>query len=338
MDNSHEGPHATMGEARPGVTGLERIPKLPVFLDLQGHKALLAGDTPGLAWKAELIASAGANVHIASPEPCEALLALAARDAAEGRVRLEKRHWQASDLQGAAIAVADLETEAAAAAFHAAGRAAGVIVNTIDKGATCDFYFGAIVSRAPVVIGITTDGTVPILGQTIRRLIEIALPAWLGEWADFARTIRAEVKRRLSPGIERRAFWEAFIDRAFAAPKTAAIEKTVLNALVDAAARAPKEGRIFVVPPPAHVDDLTLRDAKRLQSADVIVHETGLEAGVVTFFRREAIRLTLSSVTGPGTVAPAALPGLLAELQKAGKTIVVLNQPEPVSAMQGAAS
>ena len=39
---------------------------------------------------------------------------------------------------------------------------AGVPVNVIDKPAFCDFAFGAIVNRSPLVIGISTDGAAPV--------------------------------------------------------------------------------------------------------------------------------------------------------------------------------
>ena len=61
-------------------------------------------------------------------------------------------------------------------AFACAARAAGVPVNVVDKPSYCDFRFGTIVNRSPVVIGISTDGAAPILGQAIRRRIETLLP------------------------------------------------------------------------------------------------------------------------------------------------------------------
>ena len=56
-----------------------------------------------------------------------------------------------ADLPGAAITVGDFHDDDEAAAFAAAARAAGVPVNVIDKPAHCDFSFGAIVNRSPLV-------------------------------------------------------------------------------------------------------------------------------------------------------------------------------------------
>ena len=49
-------------------------------------------------------------------------------------------------------------------------------VNVIDKPAFCDFSFGAIVNRSPLVIGISTDGAAPVFAQAIRAKLEALLP------------------------------------------------------------------------------------------------------------------------------------------------------------------
>ena len=66
-----------------------------------------------------------------------------------------------------------------AAAFAALARRAGVPVNVIDKPAFCDFSFGSIVNRSPLVIGISTDGAAPVFGQAIRAKLEALDPARL---------------------------------------------------------------------------------------------------------------------------------------------------------------
>ncbi|HRK25009.1 MAG TPA: bifunctional precorrin-2 dehydrogenase/sirohydrochlorin ferrochelatase [Beijerinckiaceae bacterium] len=311
--------------------GLGAISKLPVFLDLAGRKAVLAGNTPGLAWKAELIAAAGADVTVLAPEPSEELAALVARGAPAGSLRLVERVWSPADLDGAAIAVADLETLGEAAAFKAAGDAAGILVNTIDKGATCDFYFGAIVSRSPIMIGATTDGTAPILGQAIRRAIELAVPGWLAPWADFARAIRPEVKRRLAPGVQRRSFWETFTERAMSAPLDDAGRQDVMHAIDRAGMLARSGGghRHDLVAP-ATTDALTLADVKRLQSADLIVEEPGATTAQA-FYRREATRLVIGQAGRAGEIAEDEIEALATRTIESGRRIVVVRLPRPGS-------
>ena len=131
---------------------MEPLARLPVFLALDGRRAVVAGNGAGAAWKAELVSAAGADVDVYARNPCEELRALAA-DPPRGPVVLHDRGWQAADLTGAAIAVGGFDDDARAQRFADAARAAGVPVNVIDKPAYCDFSFGAIVNRSPLVIG-----------------------------------------------------------------------------------------------------------------------------------------------------------------------------------------
>ena len=119
----------------------------------------------------------------------------------------------------AARASADCESDNEARAFSGAARAAGVPFNVIDKPAYCQFQFGSIVNRSPIILSISTDGAAPILAQAIRRRVETLLPPSLKDWAMLAQTVRATVNSQLEPGPKRRAFWEQFVDRCFSSTK-----------------------------------------------------------------------------------------------------------------------
>ena len=162
---------------------------------------LIAGGSDGVAWKAELLAAAGARVTVAAEAPEPELLAVA--EASGGAVTLLRRAWREEDLDGIAIAVADCEAPEQAARFAAAARSRGALVNVVDQPTFCDFQFGTIVNRSPVVVGISTDGAAPILGQAIRRRIEAILPASLGAWGEAAQSLPQP--RRGHPAVQGRA-------------------------------------------------------------------------------------------------------------------------------------
>ena len=185
------------------------LAKLPVFFDLAGRRAVVVGGSASAAWKAELLASAGADVDIYAPEPAAELIALLDRGAAAGSLRLHPSTWTIDDLHGTALAIADLDGDEAER-FAAAARAAGVPVNIVDKPALCDFNIGSIVNRSPVVIGISTDGAAPILGQAIRSRIETLLHPSLADWGALAKSVRSAVMQKLPTRNGRRAFWERF--------------------------------------------------------------------------------------------------------------------------------
>ena len=151
------------------------LAKLPVFWNLQGKRAVIAGGSEGAAWKAELLRACGATVEVFSEveDLSETMAALIARTAL-----IHHAHpWHCGIFTGASLALADCETEDEARAFFCAARAAGVPVNVIDKPAFCQFQFGSIVNRSPVIVSISTDGAAPILAQQPSEIVHgLAVP------------------------------------------------------------------------------------------------------------------------------------------------------------------
>lgn len=311
---------------------LEALAKLPVFLDLAGKRAIIAGGSAAAAWKAELIAAAGADVHVYAAEPGPDMIALAGRGAASGSIKLDARPWSVDVMAGSAIAVADAADEAEAQAFWCAARAAGVPVNVIDKPAYCSFQLGSIVNRSPVIVSISTDGAAPIFGQAIRRRIEAMLPASIAAWGRLAKAIRPEVGRGLAPGSQRRAFWERLAERAFRAPP-AARETDALRRLVgEIASGVGKEsGRVTLVGAgPGDADLLTLKAVRALQSADVILYDDLVADGVLELARREAKRVAVGKRGHAESCRQDDINQLMLRLARDGRHVVRLKSGDPM--------
>lgn len=266
---------------------------LPVFFKLTGKKVLVAGGSDAAAWKAELLASAGAEVHIYAQnlEPC--FLNLIDEGSASGQFHWYPRAWRYDCFEAMSIAICDAKTASEAEAFYCAARKAGVPVNVIDKPKYCEFQFGSIVNRSPVVIGISTDGAAPILGQAIRRRIEAVFSPSLAAWAGLAQSIRGAINEQLSMGAQRRAFWEIFVDHAFGpAPQRNAVEELLAKSAHVAASSLNSTGQITLVN--TELDDvelLTLKAVRALQAADVILFDEAISSKMLELARREAKRL-----------------------------------------------
>ena len=193
------------------------LARLPVFLALEGKRAVIAGGSPAAAWKAELLSAAGARVSVYAEAPSDELLQIA-NEPPRGAIEVERRSWTADDFSVAAVAIGAFEDDEGAAVFASAARAAGVPVNVIDRPAFCDFSFGAIVNRSPLVIGISTDGAAPVFAQAIRAKLEALLPKGFADWAAAAARWRAAVKATGLPFSGRRKFWQLFTAHAMQNP------------------------------------------------------------------------------------------------------------------------
>jgi uroporphyrin-III C-methyltransferase / precorrin-2 dehydrogenase / sirohydrochlorin ferrochelatase len=308
------------------------LSKLPIFLTLVDRRAVIAGGTAAAAWKAELLASAGAEVHVYAPDLSPEMADLLSHGAASGSLCHHARDWDGAAFRDAALALADVETEQQAQAFFLAAQAAGVLVNVIDKPAFCQFQFGSIVNRSPVVIGISTDGAAPILGQAIRRRIEMLLPPTLAIWAKLAKSIRAEVKTRFMPGALRRDFWESFVDRAFGPPP--AKHETNVDALWGDVARNGdrRDGRITIVGAgPGDAALLTLKAVRAMHAADAILFDKSVSDEVLELARREAKRLLVGERPGQRPWQQNEINNLMAKLARQGKHVVYLRVGDPMT-------
>ena len=63
-------PSQPSSRARSATARIGTLATLPVFFDLKGKPVLVIGGTEGAAWKAELLAAAGADVEVHASEFC----------------------------------------------------------------------------------------------------------------------------------------------------------------------------------------------------------------------------------------------------------------------------
>ncbi|WP_051960570.1 siroheme synthase CysG [Devosia riboflavina] len=310
------------GEAqRPRLAALST---LPVFYTLTGKRVLLAGGSEAAAWKAELLAATGATVEVAAPESelSEEMRGLAT----SGQVTLLNGHWTVIAWTGYAMAVGDCEDEDEAAHFAGAARRFGVPVNVIDKPAFCDFQFGSIVNRSPLVVGISTSGAAPILGQAVRQRVEAMLPKSLTDWAGLARHIRTRATSLLDPGPERRHFWQRLAEKAFHTPA----EEAELENWIEAA-KGTDGGRVTLVGAgPGDAEYLTLKAMRALQAADVILFDDLVSDDVLELARREAKRILVGKRGGRDSCRQEDINRTMITLAKAGRHVVRLKSGDPM--------
>src|SRR5690242_13248399 len=301
------------------------LSRLPAFFMLGGKRALVAGGSAAAMWKAELLSAAGAQVDLFAPEPGEDVLALASAPP-NGAVTIQRRNWTAADFSGAAIAVADCPGDETAARFAGAARAAGVPVNIVDRPAFCDFSFGAIVNRSPLVIGISTEGAAPVFGQAIRAKSEALIPQGFARWAAAALAWRPRLRGLSFRG--RRTFWERFTARALAAPDRTPNDAE-LEGLLTAAPRI--GGSVTLVGAgPGDPELLTLRAVRALQSADVILFDDLVSSDVLDFARREAKKMLVGKTGHAPSCRQDDINTLMISLAKSGRAVVRLKGGDPM--------
>ena len=296
------------------------LARLPLFFALENKRAVIAGGSPAATWKAELLAATGARVDVYSGDPCGALLQLAA-DRCFRAITLHRRSWAVADLPGAALAIGDCGNGEEAARFAAAARSAGVPVNVIDKPAYCDFSFGAIVNRSPLVIGISTGGAAPIFARAVRGKLEALLAKGFARWTVAAAAWRAAVQTSGLSWARRRRFWELFAAHAMANADNEPGQDDFERFIDESRGRgALADGSVTVID--VDVNDpnsLTLHAVRALHAADVIVFDEQIPQPILDFARREARKIRIGKRRGTE------LDTLMIECHERGARLVRLN-------------
>jgi uroporphyrin-III C-methyltransferase/precorrin-2 dehydrogenase/sirohydrochlorin ferrochelatase len=307
------------------------LARLPVFLALDGKRAVMAGGSVAAAWKAELLSAAGANVEVFAAAPADELVGLA-ENPPRGAVTIYRRGIAADDFVGAAVAVGAFEDDGDAAQFAATARARGVPVNVIDKLAFCDFAFGAIVNRSPLVIGISTDGAAPVFGMAVRAKIEALIPRGFARWAEAARRWRGALFATGLAHPGRRRFWQIFASYAAIHPDREPTQSDFDGFLAETIDDAsPDNGSVTLVGAgPGDPEFLTLRAVRALQSADIILVDDLVAPDILDFARREAKKMLVGKTGHGPSCKQEEINALMVTLAKAGKRVVRLKGGDPM--------
>ena len=308
------------------------LARLPVFLSLEGKRAVVAGGGAAAAWKAELLSASGARVEVYAADVCDELQQLAA-DPPRGTIVIHRCVWSADNFDDAAIAIGAFEDDEGATAFAAAARAAGVPVNVIDRPAFCDFSFGAIVNRSPLVIGISTDGAAPVFAQAIRAKLEALLPRGFADWAAAAARWRGALKLAGLSFAARRRFWQLFTAHAVTHPDHAPAQADFDSfvAEVKGLGASVESGSVTLVGAgPGDPELLTLRAVRALQSADVILFDDLVSREVMDFARREARKMLVGKTGFGPSCTQEDINSLMVSLAKQGKRVVRLKGGDPL--------
>ena len=285
----------------------------PIFVDLHERPVTVVGGTEEALRKVRLLLKTGAVLNIIAPQLHEEL-------AAEPRVNWIAKGYHAGLLEGAALvysADAALNERVAEDA-----KALGIPVNAVDNPDISTFIVPSIVDRDPVVVAIGTEGTAPILGQGLRARIDAMLPQSLGDLAQAAAGLRHRVADTIPPGNRRRSFWYRFffgdVRESFIAGESCSYLAGVEN-LFAAEAQAPQGRVTFVSLGSADPELLTIKAQRKLQEADVIVHDRAVPVAILELARRDAVRMPVK-----GELYDGATDLLLAEA-KSGKLVVRLS-------------
>lgn len=243
---------------------------LPLFHRIAGQPVIVVGEGEAAAAKSRLVERAGGEV--VGFADVDARLAFVALDAPEP-------------------IVADL-------------RLRGVLVNVVDRPELCDFTVPSLLERGPVLVAVGTGGVSAGLAKALRLRLEGLLPDSLGRLAEALGAARVALRQRWPEAPDRRRALDAALAQGGELDPLRSDEADVATWLVGAPDGA--AGRHDFTVTSDDPDDLTLRQARWLGTADVVAYEPRVATAILNRARADAARVVIehgqATPDHPGTV------------------------------------
>ncbi len=193
---------------------------------------------------------------------------------------------------GARLVFVAHDDAAACAEDAAKARKAGLLVNVVDQPALCEFTVPSLLERDPVLIAVGTSGASAGLAKQLRLRLEALLPASLGSLALALEGARKAMRERFpNPAERRRALDQALQQGGALDPMAEESGGEAVSAWL-AGAQSAAAAHHHLTLTSDDPDDLTLRQARLLGTADAIIADADVPSQILDRARADALRLT----------------------------------------------
>lgn len=236
---------------------------LPLFHRLAGTRVVVLGEGDAADAKRRLVERAGA-IPVGETEAHHARLAFVAME--DGR-----------------------QAEAAALRM----RRMGLIVNVTDRPQLCDFTVPSVLDRDPVLLAIGTSGASAGLAKALRLRLETLLPQSLGALAEALGSARDKLRARWPDASDRRRMLDAALSEGGRIDPLREGAAADLDEWLESGGGADRASIIEINLSSDDPDDLTLRQARLLGSADAILFDPEIPAAILDRARADAVRHAL---------------------------------------------
>ena len=236
---------------------------LPLLHRLEGARIVLVGDGAMADAKRRLVERAGGTC-VSEAEAHQARLGFVALD--DGR-----------------------EAEAAALRL----KRQGLLVNVADRPELCDFTLPSVLERGPITVAVATGGASAGLAKQLRLALERILPASLGDLASRLGDARQAMRDRWPDGGERRRALDAALASGGVLDPLDAGSANRVEDWLKGQDKRDGAGVVEILLRSADPDDLTLRQARLLGTADYVVHPRDISEAILVRARADAERVAL---------------------------------------------
>lgn len=176
-------------------------------------------------------------------------------------------------------------------------RARGLLVNVADRPDLCDFTLPSVLERGDVLVAVSTGGASAGLAKQLRLRLETFLPSTLGDLARALGEVRGAMRARWPDARARRAAVDSALAQGGPLDVLAAGSHANVASWLEEWVDGPAHSSITIKLRSMDPDDLTLREARLLGTADLVLHDRDVAPEVLTRARADARRETIGTAS-----------------------------------------
>lgn len=333
----------------------------PVNLAVRDRRCVVIGGGEEAALRVLRLRDAGADLLLVTPRPCDGILELL-----DGRVEHRHRVWHPTDLDDAILVIGTREDPLDAESLYAEGTSRGALVNVLDDVERCDFAAMSQVVHGDFQISIATNGRAPAVAKIARQRLEASFgPEW-GELVGVVDEAKGVLGSRHVDFEEWARRWSlALVDTDGLLGRLRVGDRDGVRAHIVEVVRGdasggshagarhrPESVRLHATQPgdagagpatvhlvgagPGDPDLLTVRAARLLAAADLVVHDQLVPAGILALAEPRAELVSAGRRLGRVVSTHDDVLDLLTDAARAGHRVVRLKGGDPVVFGRGA--
>lgn len=177
----------------------------PMFIELKEKKCIVIGGGAVAARKVQALVDFEGTLTVIAPKICEGIMNISG-------ITRKIRIYNEDDIEGADLVIAATNSREVNHNIYCYCKNKKIPVNVIDAKEECSFLFPSFVKRGPVVVGITTQGSSPLLSIYIRKRVEDIIPKWYAQLADNLSYGRNAVIDQVVDEKDRRYLQKTFLE------------------------------------------------------------------------------------------------------------------------------
>lgn len=307
----------------------------PFFAQLQDKPVLVVGGGAIAERKIRLLRKSAARITVRAPQFNDAIRALAHH----ADITLSDGVFEPHLLDGVRLVVAATNDQAVNAEIARQAEVRNLFINVVDDPVLSSIQTPAIIDRDPLMIGISSAGSAPMIARAVRELIETVLDDGMGRLTLLVQEYRHEIQNVWPDIAERRAFYTWLLRSSVLGmvrdENWAKAHKAMRQAL-DYGTRQTLSGQVTILP--VYGSDpglLTLHALRVLNQADLIIYPDTVDEALLEPARRDAALFTWPTNTPPNNTINDLIDSHIVQPALSGESVVVFHTDAcpPIEAM-----